>query len=216
MFLLPTLKEGPKGVYMHKAKRSTDADIGIDYKKRAITYLRNDVQHYARLKIAFPELFAKEFWSVADIGGGHPKFAATMNIAGKVTVYDYFAPTYEDTHSTFLELYPCDNKIEYKKTQITHSQFSPDAELAICSHVFEHLKPTAIRRILTNLDTDKVLVYGPNIVKANGVDWIHYTDAPDHCTFAIREVMERWVKAAGFEIKISEDFSDDYLIYGDR
>jgi hypothetical protein len=182
----PTLKESEPGIYTRKATaKPTGKSVQAYYKAQAQKILKDDKNHYYRLAKRFTPLMDTEFFSVADIGGGHPKLASKMNVS-EVTVYDAYAPMYEKTHKDFLALYPTAAKVEYKKAQITHGNFSPNAEVGIMCHVLEHLTVEQIRRLLENIEVNKVLVYGPNVEKAQNENWIHYRPK-DHVTFCTLE-----------------------------
>jgi len=210
-----TLTEAEPGIYTREVtEKSTGKKIQAHYKRNALKILKADRNHYTNISRKFKDLLSVEFFSVADIGGGHPKLASLMNVS-EVMVYDAMASMYKATHKDFLELYPTDAKIEYKKAQITHGNFTPNAEVAIMSHVLEHLTPEQIRRMLENIEVNKVIIYGPNIEKARNKNWIHYKPA-DHTTFCTMSAMCGMVEKAGYTVKLSQEQSDDYLIFAEK
>ena len=211
------LTEIEDGIWVDEhAKDTNTKSIEAHYTNNAMKILEVDKYHYTCMarKFADTEIFSNEFYSVADIAGGHPKLASKMNIAGTITVYDQYAEMYEGLHDEFVKHYPCENVV-YEKKAITHPQFSPKAELAICSHILEHLTIEQIRRLLANLQTDKVVVYGPNIGVARRLNWLHFKPL-DHRTFCTTEAMVGLVQEAGFVVKESIEYHEDHLIYGDR
>jgi len=214
MYIHETLDESVSGIYTREGAPPTGKKIQAYYKDNALKILKADRNHYTNMKKAFSELCDTEFYSAADIGGGHPKLASVMNVS-EVTVYDAMSSVYKKTHKDFLELYPTDAKIEYKKAQITHGNFSPNAEVGIMCHVLEHLTVEQIARLLENIEVNKVLIYGPNIDRARNERWIHYRPS-DHITFCTLEAMSKLVKDAGYTIKIAEHHRDDYLIFAEK
>lgn len=212
------LKEIADGVFENpEAQEPKGTHMKDHYTENAKKILEADKYHYECMARVFSEspVFAKEFYSVADIAGGHPKLASKMKIAGTITVYDQYAATYKKTHKDFLELYPTEAEVVYEKKSITHPNFTPNAELAICCHVLEHLTLEQIERLLGNLETDKIVIYGPNIGRARNRSWWHF-GALDHKTFATLEAMCRLVSNAGFTVKQADPYHEDYLIYGDK
>jgi hypothetical protein len=156
---------------------------------------------------------SQEFYSVAGIGGGHPKIASLLNVCGPVTVYDQYPDIYKKSHKEFVARYPMTVEVEYEKKNISHANFTPNAELAILCHILEHLTIKQIRRLLGNLETDKVLIYGPSIDKAVNEKWLHFKPK-DHRTFATLEAMRTMVEDAGFRVDLEMHYVDDYVIYG--
>jgi hypothetical protein len=187
------------------------------YTNNAIKILDDDKYHYKCLarKLKDTPIFAQEFHSVADIAGGHPKLASCLKLSGEVTVYDQYAAMYKKLHKEFLKRYPMDAPVTYEKKAITNSQFTPNAELAICSHILEHLSLKQTRKLLGNLETDKVIVYGPNIGVAKNLKWLHFQPS-DHRTFCTIEAMCRLVAEAGFTVKFAAPYQEDYIIFGDK
>lgn len=190
-------------------------EVQSHYERQAVKILEDDKYHYECMarKLAHTELFTKEFFSVADIAGGHPKFASFLKVVDGITVYDQYAATYKKTHEEFEKRYPVSVPVEYKKKSITHPNFTPNAELAVCCHILEHLNLSQIRRLLGNLETDKILIYGPNVGRARNEKWFHFRPA-DHKTFATLDAMQRLVEEAGFKARITVEYHEDYLIYG--
>jgi len=216
MFLLPDLEEKEHGVFVRKVnKKAVTEDIQAHYKNNALEILKQDRYHYTCFQRRFADLCKKEFYSVADVAGGHPKLASCLNVCGEITVYDEAADMYKKLHKQFLKLYPVKCPVKYETKQITNSQFTPNAELAICCHILEHLKAAQAKKLLKNLETKKVIVYGPNIERAPNQSWIHYRPA-DHQTFATLEAMCAWVEAAGFSVRLAVPYQEDYLIYAER
>lgn len=210
------LEEIEPGIFENP--NATDPDtkqVKSHYEKEAVRILQDDKYHYECMarKLVNTEFMTKEFYSVADIAGGHPKLASFLNIAEGITVYDQYAATYKKTHPEFEKRYPISVPVEYKKKSITHPNFTPNAELAICCHILEHLTLTQIRRLLGNLETDKVLIYGPNIARAQNEKWFHFRPG-DHRTFATLDAMRGLVEEAGFKARITVEYHEDYLIYG--
>jgi hypothetical protein len=214
MFVREEMKEERPGIYVREGQQTKGKEMKEDYQSRNLRNLKSDRYHYQCLVRKFPELFAEEFYSVADIGGGNPKLASHMNVS-EITVYDQWAKMYEKDHETFLSLYPTDANIEYKKKNVLHPNFTPNAEVAIICHVLEHLSIEQIERMLGNLETNKVLIYGPNIGAAKNAKWFHFRPA-EHTTFATLEAMCELVKEAGFTVKVAEPYSEDYIIFAEK
>jgi hypothetical protein len=215
MFLDEKLIEEEEGIYTRKATKNADSeDVEAHYRENALKILKDDRKHYTNLSRRFAALLETEFYSVADIGGGHPKLASIMNVS-EVTVYDQFPDIYEETHDEFLKLYPTKANIKYEKKKITHSQFSPNAEVAICSHVLEHLTIEQIRRLFANIEVNKLLVYGPNVEKARNENWLHYKPG-DHITFATIEGMSKMIEEAGFNVKLATPHNEDYMLFAEK
>lgn len=212
------LTEIEPGIFENPNAEPAKSD-GVEehYEKDAIKILDDDKYHYECMARKFKdeEPFTKEFYSVADIAGGHPKLASHLKISGDVTVYDQYAKTYKKTHGKFAERYPISAPVEYRKRSITHHNFTPNAELAICCHILEHLKLDQIRKLLGNLETDKIIVYGPNICRARTPNWFHFRPS-DHRTFCTLEAMSRLIAEAGYIVKFGVTYHEDYFIYGDK
>ena len=68
-----------------------------------------------------------------------------------------------------------------------------------------------IKRIISNIECEKILIYNPNIEMAKNENWIHYKTTK---TFIKIEEMCEIVKEAGFDIKISRPYYEDYVIFG--
>jgi len=212
------LKEIEPGIFERQdATKATSDAVAEHYESKAIGILNADKYHYVCMarKLADTPVFSNEFHTVADIVGGHPKLASIMNVCGDVTVYDQYAEMYEGLHAEFLDRYPMKAKVKYEEKTITHHNFTPNAELAICSHILEHLSVKQIRRLLGNLETDKIVVYGPNVARANSRNWLHFRPN-DHRTFATMDAMSGLLKEAGFKIVQATSYHEDYLIYGDK
>jgi len=208
------LTEKEDGIFIREAKSD---DVETHCRDNALRALKDDQYHYQCMARRFADspVFSKEFYSVAAVGGGHPKLASHMNLSGDVTVYDQYAEMYEDTHDEFSKLYPIEAPVKYEKKTITHANFTPNAEVAVISHVLEHLKIKQIRRLLSNLETDKVIIYGPNVAKARNEKWFHFTPR-DHRTFATLGAMGKLVEEAGFKVVWAVQYREDYMIYGEK
>jgi len=138
-----------------------------------------------------------------------------LTICGPVTVYDQYAEMYEKHLGEFDTRYRRAFTLTYKKTDVTHPNFTPNAELAVLSHVLEHLTLKQVKRLLGNLETEKILVYGPNVAKRKGDGWFH--DHAEHRTYIELDAMAELIKAAGFtKVEIKEEYNDDYIIYATR
>ena len=212
------LEEVEPGIYERKdAGKSTSELVETHYTDNAVDILKRDQYHYQCMARRFADspIFTEEFHSVADIAGGHPKLATLMNVCGDITVYDQYAAMYEELHDEFIELYPTDTPIKYEKKQVTHPNFTPNAELAVCSHMLEHLSLDQIRKLLGNLETDKLVVYGPNVSRAKNRKWLHFRP-DDHKTFATIEAMCGLITEAGFTVVEATPYHEDYLIYADK
>jgi len=199
------------------AAKPDNKKVADHYKNDCIRILECDKYHYECLarKLDLTPAFAPEYHSVADIAGGHPKLATKLDVCGDIVVYDQYASMYKKLHPEFERRYPTKAKVSYEKKSITHPNFSPNAELAICCHILEHLTLDQIRRLLSNLETDKIIVYGPNIARANNENWFHFKPS-DHRTFATVEAMSRLVSEAGFIVLQATQYQEDYLIFGDK
>lgn len=210
------LVEIEPGIFENQKATAPDTkQVKSHYEKQAVKILESDKYHYECMarKLAHTELFTKEYYSVADIAGGHPKLASFLNISGQITVYDQYAETYKKTHDEFAKRYPVKVPVEYKKKSITHPNFTPNAELAICCHILEHLTLAQIGRLLGNLETDKIIIYGPNVARARNDKWLHFRPS-DHRTFATIDAMRGLVESAGFTARMLVEYHEDYLIYG--
>jgi hypothetical protein len=208
------LTEVEPGIFVKEnAKR---AHVEQHYKRNAVQILKNDAYHYQCFHRRHKDapIFKHEFYSVADVAGGHPKLASFMKISGEIVVYDQYASMYQSLHAEFLKHYPTETPIRYEKKQVTHPNFSPNAEVAILCHILEHLDLKQVRRLLGNLETDKVIVYGPNIEASRNEKWFHFS--ADHRTFATMPAMCRLVEEAGYRVKWATGYSEDYVIYGDK
>jgi hypothetical protein len=212
------LVEIEKGVFENQDATAPKSDkTAAHYRESAIRILDDDLYHYQCMARKFADwpIFTDEFYSVADIAGGHPKLASFMNVVEKITVYDQYASTYKKTHGEFLKRYPTKAEVVYEKKTVTHPNFTPNGEVAILCHILEHLSIAQIRRLLANLETDKVVIYGPNIAKAKSAGWFHFRP-DDHRTFVTLDAMCALVAEAGFVVKKAVGYHEDYLIYGDK
>lgn len=212
------LTEIEDGIFENpRATSPTSDELEEYYDRRAIKILADDRAHYQNMARVFADLavFRDEFYNVADIAGGHPKLASFLNLTGEITVYDQYAESYERLHGEFLKYYDCKAPVSYVKKQITHHNFTPNAEVAVCCHILEHLSLKQIRTLLGNLETDKVIIYGPNVERAKNANWLHFRPK-DHRTFATIAGMCRLVEEAGFQIVNAVERHEDYLIYGDK
>jgi len=212
------LTEVAPGIFIREdATKATSKAVAGHYEKQALHILKSDKYHYTCMarKLAMTPVFVNEFHSVADIAGGHPKLASHLDICGEVTVYDQYAEMYEGLHDEFAKLYPMDATVKYEKKTITHHNFTPNAEVAICCHILEHLTVDQIRKLLSNLETDKVIIYGPNIYRARDRNWLHFRP-DDHRTFATIDAMAKLLEEAGFMVLQKTEYQEDYLLYGDR
>ena len=214
MFVLPEMKKR-KGVYTRKGTSTDTQEIQEHYRKKVIKILRDDRYHYTclRRKPSLQKLFEKEFYSVADIGGGHPKLSTLVNVS-QITVFDQMAEMYEESLDVFLTLYPTEAEIKFENKKITHPNFSPNAEVAVFCHILEHLEVKEIKRLLKNIEVNKILVYGPNIDAAKNENWLHFRPK-DHITFPTIEGMCELIKEAGYEITIAEAYQEDMIIYAE-
>ena len=212
------LTEVEPGIFIREdATPAKSNAVAEHYEKQAISILDADRYHYECMarKFADAPIFAREFYNVADIAGGHPKLASFMRISGDVTVYDQYAEMYERLNDEFIKRYPMATPVTYCKKSVTHPNFSPDAELAILSHILEHLTVKQIRKMLANLDTDKIIVYGPNVARARNSRWFHFRPG-DHRTFATIGAMQNLVAESGFTVEWAVEYHEDYIIYGDK
>lgn len=214
MYLIDGLKEVEPGIYTRKGCKSDAPEIEEHYREKALKILQDDRYHYTCMRRVFSDLFDTEFYSVADIGGGHPKLASCMNVS-EITVYDQFAEFYESLHDEFLKLYRTKASVKYEEKKITHPNFTPNAEVAICCHVLEHLELKKIRKLLSNLETRKVLIYGPNIETAKSAGWFHYPPK-DHITFCTVAAMAGLVEEAGFKVEVAQSYHQDMLIFASK
>ena len=211
------LEEIEPGVYENpNATKANTKECQEHYDKNAIKILDDDKYHYQCMarKLKESEVFTKEFYSAADIAGGHPKLASHMNVS-EVVVYDQYAEMYERLNGEFVKRYEPKANVSYEKKAVTHSNFTPNAEVAICCHILEHLSLKQIRKLLGNLETDKVIIYGPNVKRARNKNWFHFRPA-DHRTFCTMEAMIKLIEEAGFKFKEGYEYHEDYLIYGDK
>lgn len=218
MHILQRLTKVADGLYCDLFPMATpqDATIREHYERNALAILQSDVAHYARLKLDLIDgtELAEPFGTVADIAGGHPKLASILD-TDAVTVYDQDAKTYEAMHHAFIEAYPNSAAVEYVESDITNASFAPSEDLAIVSHLLEHLTPSDARALLKRLKTRAVIVYGPNVCTAAGDDWFHYRPA-DHITFVEPWLMAEWVEAAGYDVLTCVTYHHDMLVYGVR
>jgi hypothetical protein len=215
MHIHPRLKKVEDGVYVDpKPAKAISAAMKEYYEEIVDKWLSDDRNHYTRFKREVVDReINQEFYSVADIGGGHPKLASLLNVCGEITVFDQYPDIYEKSHDKFTALYPVKCPVKYEKKNITHPKFSPNAELAIFCHVLEHLKLKQIKRLFENIECEKILVYGPDMSQARSNSWLHYRPL-DHRTFITRQKMVELIEAAGFEVRVSRNFSQDYVIFG--
>lgn len=214
MYIPANLEKVETGIWVNTQATETDAkDIKHHYKAHAIKILEQDRYHYECMRRKFRDLFSEEVYSVADIGGGHPKLASCMNVCGQITVYDAMASMYKSLHSEFAKRYPISCDVEYKRKTITHYNFTPNAELAICCHILEHLSLEQIRKLLGNLETDKLIVYGPNIEVAKSEKWLHFRPN-DHRTFCSLYAMRTLMEEAGYHVHFAQAYHEDYLLAG--
>jgi hypothetical protein len=180
------------------------------------TILDNDHKHYQKIK-RIPQLkalWSKPFSTVVDIGGGHPKLASLLNVES-IQVYDAQAEDYAKTASYFASLYKCSN-VSYVQSDILEEP-EWNGDLAICSHILEHLTPRQIRLVFSRLQGRSLIVYGPDIERCTGESWIHGGKrVPDHITFMTIEAMKRTMQEHGFISRIAGKFADDYLIFASR
>lgn len=189
-----------------------ESDIREHYRNDMEKILNDDLEHYIRFCTDVVECspIMRHYNTVADIGGGCPKLASTLSCE-HVTVYDAQAKDYEAAHDMFEEVYRsmC---VSYVEQNICDRDFRPSADLAIFSHVLEHLTVTQTVSLLSRIDCEYALVYQPNVARANDDNWFHYAPA-DHITFTTMSAMVRIFQRAGYTLVYGTEFDEDYCLY---
>lgn len=209
------LKKIGEGVFINPdAGEINTLEIEKHYTEDAIQILKNDQGHYRSLKTELVKrnspLLRMNFLSADDIAGGHPKLSTLLNIQN-VTVFDEFAYMYCGLHDEFISRYPNNALIKYQARDILETRYM--ANLAICSHILEHLTIHQINDLLDNIYCPYLLVYGPNVEKATSRGWFHFRPS-DHRTFLTRAAMETLFTRWNWDIVESFAFHDDYLVFG--
>jgi hypothetical protein len=197
------LKKVTTGVY----QRAEGAATVHDQLKRLNPY------NYTCIRRRFPELVRTEFHTVAAMGG-LPGLACTLN-APEITVYDPDAAKLKKLHKAFLEIIPSGAKIKYEKKQLTHPNFTPNAEVAVLENVLQKVTAERAKRLLENLEVRKVLVYGPNMETAVSDRWVHYRDGAN-ITFTTIKAMCKLVTDAGYTVKIAQSHNDEMLVFAEK
>jgi len=204
------------GVYVDENPQATPCDESIEdhYERDALRILEADQAHYAGLRreLIAGSIMDRHYTTVADVAGGHPKLASCLD-CDEVTVYDRQAETYRKTHAQFLELYPDSAPVGYVEADITSEDFAPYVDLAVYCHVLEHLTIEQMATLIKRVDSEHLLIYGPNVDAATSDGWFHYAPK-DHITFLDMEAMMRVVWYGGYRIEFGTAYHEDYIMYG--
>lgn len=178
-----------------------------------IASMQADRYNYTCLWRRFKDLMRTEFYSIAHMGG-MPKMASIMT-AAEITVYAATVSAMKKAHKPFLELYPTDANVTYEKKQITHPNFTPNAEVAVLCHVLQGMTYEQGQRLVENLEVRKVVVYGPNVGRATGEGWCYYKYGGNQ-TFYTIAALRALVEAAGYRVKICETHYEDVFLFAEK
>ncbi len=204
--------ETEPGIYTQEFVSPVSDEIGESYKERAIKILDLDQRHYRKHQGDFRTAVAGHGIDLSDCdswGGGHPKLEATIGFA-HITVHDYCADMYEQTHPEFAIRYP-ECAVEYLHGDFDIYVANETYAVNVFAHFLEHQTPQEARALLTFCNGNSIIIYGPNIAMARNDDWIHYRP-DDHNTFWTGSALAGFLKSIGYKHVTVNYIDEDYFI----
>ncbi len=212
-------EEKEEGVFERKETLSSFDFYGKTYPLEEFRRILNsDLKHYENMlpdvQKRMPGIIGK-YKKVVTVGGGIPKLETSILQAESIKVVELIPEMYKPLMAEFKELYnvPDSVEIKYEKKAIKQPYGLKEADVVVFCHFLEHQKSfKTIKKWLEYQKTD-VIIYGPNIRKAKGMNWIHFGDHNiDHNTFFTIEALVSVAKEFGYSCETLEH-SHDMLVW---
>ena len=218
MFIPNYLEEVTEGVWQRKEIIKSEDVYSVKHPKDVwLNILTSDKVHY---KTMYPIIntqipwLAGKYKRVVSPGGGLPKFETQILKANEITVYDFISDTYLELLDPFKEIYGIqDTRINYEEGNL-YSPFcaNKDQDCVCFVHFLEHSNNWDIVKEWIALQKTDIVIYGPNIEAAQGMNWHHFHNHKvDHNVYFTIEAMVELGESLGFTVT-SLAYSDDMLV----